>query len=172
MKTKIELDQNIINITTKIQTEFPELVKYITEMPENNSEEAAVNLKNLADYCDSLHNILAEYSKTHPSAKSNTKDINPAYADLQLYPESQDIYNQFKQETEINPEDISKKKVQNEKEGTPNEKDFEQDKSGSDLDVPGSELDDEQEQTGNEDEENNYYSLGGDDHNDLEEDKI
>ena len=35
--------------------------------------------------------------------------------------------------------------------------------------MPGSELDDEQEQIGNEDEENNYYSLGGDDHNDLEE---
>ena len=42
---------------------------------------------------------------------------------------------------------------------------------GSDLDIPGSELDDEQENAGNEDEENNYYSLGGDDHNDLDEDK-
>jgi len=37
--------------------------------------------------------------------------------------------------------------------------------------VPGSELDDEQEAIGNEDEENNYYSLGGDNHNDLEEDQ-
>ena len=42
---------------------------------------------------------------------------------------------------------------------------------GSDLDVPGSELDDQQESVGSEDEENNYYSLGGDNHNDLEEDK-
>jgi hypothetical protein len=41
--------------------------------------------------------------------------------------------------------------------------------SGDDLDVPGSDLDDEQERIGNEDEENNYYSLGGDDHNELEE---
>jgi len=39
------------------------------------------------------------------------------------------------------------------------------------LDVPGSELDDADEAIGEEDEENNYYSLGGDDHNDLEEDK-
>jgi hypothetical protein len=39
------------------------------------------------------------------------------------------------------------------------------------LDVPGSELDDADEAVGEEDEENNYYSLGGDDHNDLEEDK-
>mgnify|MGYP003581741379 CR=1 FL=1 len=41
---------------------------------------------------------------------------------------------------------------------------------GSDLDVPGSELDDENEIIGEEDEENNYYSLGGDNHEDLEED--
>jgi len=31
-------------------------------------------------------------------------------------------------------------------------------------------LDDQQESVGSEDEENNYYSLGGDAHNDLEED--
>ena len=41
--------------------------------------------------------------------------------------------------------------------------------SGYDLDVPGSDLDDEQERIGNEDEENNLYSLGGDNHEDLEE---
>lgn len=38
------------------------------------------------------------------------------------------------------------------------------------LDVPGAELDDPDEKIGEEDEENNYYSLGGDDHNDLDED--
>ncbi len=41
--------------------------------------------------------------------------------------------------------------------------------SGNDLDVPGAELDDEQESIGSEDEENNNYSLGGGNHNDLEE---
>ena len=40
-----------------------------------------------------------------------------------------------------------------------------------DLDVPGSEEDDANEEIGEEDEENNYYSLGGDAHEDLEEDK-
>ena len=35
--------------------------------------------------------------------------------------------------------------------------------TGKDLDVPGSELDDETEKTGNEDEENNLYSLGNPD---------
>ena len=40
----------------------------------------------------------------------------------------------------------------------------------SDLDIPGSELDDENESIGEEDEENNYYSLGGDRHEAQEED--
>jgi hypothetical protein len=41
----------------------------------------------------------------------------------------------------------------------------------NDLDVPGSENDDANEEIGEEDEENNYYSIGGDDHENLEEDK-
>ena len=42
--------------------------------------------------------------------------------------------------------------------------------AGEDLDVPGSEDDDAQEAVGSEDEENNSYSIGGDRHEDLEED--
>jgi hypothetical protein len=41
--------------------------------------------------------------------------------------------------------------------------------SGSDLDVPGAEQDDEDEEIGEEDEENNPYSLGGDDNSINEE---
>jgi hypothetical protein len=41
--------------------------------------------------------------------------------------------------------------------------------AGTDLDIPGSELDDASEELGSEDEENNNYSLGGDNHEDLEE---
>lgn len=40
---------------------------------------------------------------------------------------------------------------------------------GGDLDVPGSETDDADEKVGSEDEENNYYSIGSDNHNKLEE---
>ena|ERR1700754_2689691 len=42
---------------------------------------------------------------------------------------------------------------------------------GEELDIPGTELDDADEEIGEEDEENNYYSLGGDNHDDLEEDQ-
>ena len=42
--------------------------------------------------------------------------------------------------------------------------------TGDDLDVPGGDLDDANEDIGEEDEENNYYSLGGDEKESLEED--
>jgi hypothetical protein len=90
-----------------------------------------------------------------------------------LYPASEDVYNESHIKKNIDPEDVSRKKDSIEKyEGEKdNEKDFMDDVSGSDLDVPGSELDDNQENIGSEDEENNYYSIGGDDHEDLDEDK-
>jgi hypothetical protein len=107
---------------------------------------------------------------TARQAEKKEKTDLPGYP---LYPAGDDIFGKSKEEGNINPEDISKTKELNEnnKAGKNNEKDFVEDQSGSDLDVPGSELDDEQEKIGNEDEENNYYSLGGDDHNDLDEDK-
>jgi len=86
-----------------------------------------------------------------------------------LYPVTDDIYNQSKEEVNIDPEDITKSKTPNSK-GSENEKDFEDDISGDDLDVPGSELDDADEMIGSEDEENNPYSLSGDSLNDPEPD--
>ena len=89
-----------------------------------------------------------------------------------IYPASDDIYNTDKEESDVDPEDISHLKSPNEKdeprEGT--DKVFYDKEAGSDLDVPGNEADEKEENAGSEDEENNFYSLGGDDHNDLEED--
>lgn len=87
------------------------------------------------------------------------------------YPAGEDIYVVSQEEQEIDPDDLSKTKqpVERHNEEHANEKNFEEDKSGSDLDVPGAELDDESEAIGSEDEENNAYSLGGDGHNNLEE---
>jgi hypothetical protein len=101
---------------------------------------------------------------------------NEGASDLQgypNYPESEDIYTKYHQEKDINPEDISETKVANEddKTGSKNRNGLNPEVPGSDLDVPGSEMDDNQEINGSEDEENNYYSLGGDGHNYMEEDK-
>ena len=83
----------------------------------------------------------------------------------------QDVYDQYVEESELDPENPAQTKEPNEEPGQRNEKDFSEDQSGDDLDVPGTELDDEQEKIGSEDEENNYYSIGGDNHNDLEENR-
>ena len=84
------------------------------------------------------------------------------------YPPSEDIYNKFQEEQDLDPENPNKHKVTEIVQGI-NEKDFNDDVSGSDLDVPGAELDDQQEAIGSEDEENNLYSLGGDNHEKQEE---
>jgi hypothetical protein len=112
-------------------------------------------------------------SNTNLTPRQTGKEEKDNLQGYLLYPDGEDIYSKFQKEGDINPEDISKIKEPNEtdKDEKNNEKDFNNDISGSDLDVPGSELDDIQEEIGNEDEENNYYSLGGDDHNDLDEDK-
>jgi hypothetical protein len=110
-----------------------------------------------------LNKILMKKKK-----QDKTKEDLPGYPD---YPDSQDIFKSGIKEDKIDPEDITSDKAPNMKADEPNEKSFEDDVSGDDLDVPGSELDDKEEAIGSEDEENNYYSLGGGDHNDLEEDK-
>jgi hypothetical protein len=77
------------------------------------------------------------------------------------YPATEDIYNREEKIKNINPDTISTDETIEKKEGEWNENTFNTDKdnkTGEDLDVPGSELDDQQEETGSEDEENNYYS--------------
>jgi hypothetical protein len=89
-----------------------------------------------------------------------------------VYPASEDIFSKGEEDKEINPEEISNtdESIEAEEVFAVNDHDINSDESNNDLDVPGSELDDEQEDIGSEDEENNYYSIGGDDHLDLDED--
>jgi len=63
MKTERELDTAILDITMKIKQQFPELSKYILEMPETipNIENPEMNRKVLQDYYDSLEIMLKEY---------------------------------------------------------------------------------------------------------------
>ena len=77
------------------------------------------------------------------------------------YEASEDIYSQDEEVEFIDSDDDPKGVKGKSKNKLP----------GEDLDVPGADLDDADEKIGEEDEENNYYSVGGDNHNDLEEDK-
>jgi hypothetical protein len=106
---------------------------------------------------------------TARQSDEETKNISKGYP---LYPESEDIYNNDQDNSDIDPDDIYKSdELIDEEDGLSIEEyDDISDESNSDLDVPGSELDDDMEEIGSEDEENNYYSIGGDDHEDLDED--
>ena len=66
MTTEKELNAAILKKTLMIQERFPELSKYIEEMPitipVNNPE---INLKQLTDYYNSLENLIEKYAKNH-----------------------------------------------------------------------------------------------------------
>ena len=97
-------------------------------------------------------------------SKKNKKETDRSFEDekfpLPIYKQEDDIYSKAK---EVPLEDEDQQVVKNQDENDRN--------LGEDLDIPGAELDDMNEEIGEEDEENNYYSLGGDNHEDLEEDK-
>ena len=90
-----------------------------------------------------------------------------------IYPATEDIYSKYKEEKDIDPADISMIKDINADDnvGSTRVKVLHEDISFQDLDVPGAELDDKMEDIGSEDEENNYYSIGGDAHENLDENK-
>src|ERR1700746_1261514 len=88
-------------------------------------------------------------TETNQNKKTDKEsEIKRSLADLEYIPE-EDIYNNAV-ETDLDPDDLTKKKAPNERPQLINEKDFNDDKTGGDLDVPGSELDDEQEEIGSE----------------------
>lgn len=100
--------------------------------------------------------------------KSKENEDFPGY---KHYPENEDIYSRNKEEADLDPEDPAHKKAPNIDPNAKNEKDFKESKDGEDLDVPGNEDDESAMGDGKEDEENNFYSLGGDNHENLEEDQ-
>ena len=93
------------------------------------------------------------------------KNVNKKIDAYPLYPSSDDIYNKSHQETNFNTDNP---KIVDDGIVNQDANRIEMDLDNN-LDVPGAELDDIQENIGSEDEENNYYSLGGDDHSDLDE---
>ena len=69
MKTEKQLNTDILEITLKIKEQFPELSKYITEMPVTipNEENPEMNCKSLQDYYDSLSILVKDYIKNRKS---------------------------------------------------------------------------------------------------------
>ena len=102
--------------------------------------------------------------------KKLSKAEEKGFPGYTVYPASEDIYNIFKKDPAVNPDDNSIIKPEHKKKGEWNEKDYSNELTGDDLDIPGNEINEDINDAGIEDEENDYFSLGGDNHNDLEED--
>ncbi|RXG11659.1 hypothetical protein DSM03_11436 [Leeuwenhoekiella aestuarii] len=71
MKSKAQLEREIIDITLKIHDKFPELSKYIEEIPEQELgiDSDQMRVANFKAYYNSLEEILLKYSKTHKTQK-------------------------------------------------------------------------------------------------------
>jgi len=112
-------------------------------------------------------------NSTSLTTRRTGKEENNNLRGYPLYSAGEDFYSKYQEDKDVDPDNISitEDSAENEEISTICVSDSENPASVGNLDVPGSELDDEQEEIGSEDEENNYYSLGGDDHLDLEEDQ-
>ena len=71
MKTESELNDAILKVTMTIHNEFPELMKFLNEMPVTIPEVSnpEINTKILQDYYNSLENLLKKYAPNHTILK-------------------------------------------------------------------------------------------------------
>lgn len=67
MKTEKEIEDAILKITMKIQNQYPELSKYLAEMPVTipDVKTPEINIKNLQEYYNSLLALLNKYTPNH-----------------------------------------------------------------------------------------------------------
>lgn len=65
MKTTNEISKDIIATTLGIQEDYPELSKFIIEMPVTipNAANPEITADNLKDYSESLNELVTKYSK-------------------------------------------------------------------------------------------------------------
>lgn len=69
MEQQQDINEKILTITNIIKEKYPELMKYIGEMPDtipNAVNKESMN-KQLEDYYESLVKVVEEYKKSHPN---------------------------------------------------------------------------------------------------------
>ncbi len=71
MKTLRELLTDITNLTTNIETNYPELYKFLGEMPITipSTDHPDINIAIMQDYLSSLKQLLKHHLETHKSIK-------------------------------------------------------------------------------------------------------
>ncbi len=72
MKDQGDINKKICLTIVKIQEEYPELIKYLDEIPKNLplNQEEGVEKKELQEYLDSLNNLLETYASRHKKTKT------------------------------------------------------------------------------------------------------
>ena len=67
VESEEELNAKILDITMIIQEKYPELSKFLGEMPVTipDKKSLEINGKNLREYLDSLTSILENYAREH-----------------------------------------------------------------------------------------------------------
>lgn len=65
MQTEQEINAEITKTMLRIQKDFPELSKYVAEMPVTipTTDNPEITLANLKDYSNSLNSLITKYSK-------------------------------------------------------------------------------------------------------------
>lgn len=73
MKTENQLNEDILKVTMVIRNEYPELLKYLNEMPVTipDVNKPAITIKVLQDYYDSLLDLLRKYAPNHGIFNNN-----------------------------------------------------------------------------------------------------
>ncbi len=73
MKTEHQLTDDILKITMVIRNEYPELLKYLNEMPETipDVNKPSINIDILQEYYNSLLDLLRKYAPNHGIFNTN-----------------------------------------------------------------------------------------------------
>ncbi len=73
MKNEHQITDDILKVTMVIRNEYPELLKYLNEMPETipDVNKPAITIKVLQDYYDSLLDLLRKYAPHHGIFNNN-----------------------------------------------------------------------------------------------------
>lgn len=124
-----------------------------------DSHRVDVDVENLPNK-NNLSGVGQRFEKTGADKMRNAMTPQPGLGD-------DDLNIQPGTEADVDEDDLAALNATNGEIGVPQNVDNED--LNADMDVPGADLDDLSEEVGEEDEENNYYSLGGDRHEAQEE---
>ena len=78
MKTEIELNEMIIGIKNLITTKYPELQKFLDEMPITipTEDSPEINIEILSSYYNSLYDMVEDYKDNKSKFVKQNKQIN------------------------------------------------------------------------------------------------